>query len=232
MHGSWTTAFVQGRHEYLVPVMPDRGPDGRGRAQTWDWPAPAVEVPAPSLRDEPIRRRRPAAPARGRAARAAGRARGPADLPAVYVEHNTPQGRGGHPPPGDAEPAQRHTRSSTSRISTRCTGTAATTQAAWSSTASSTPATATPARTRRRGRGQRAGPARRVAGTDLLPAMARRRPGRRVRDADGALVGVAGTRHRPGLADPRPEPGRAARRAGAGGGSTCTRTAGPRSGCP
>ena len=24
VHGSWTTAFVSGRHEYLLPVTPDR----------------------------------------------------------------------------------------------------------------------------------------------------------------------------------------------------------------
>ena len=53
VHGSWTTAFVQGEHEYLLPVEPGRGPDGRGRAQTWDWPAAAVEV---------SRRRAPATP--------------------------------------------------------------------------------------------------------------------------------------------------------------------------
>src|SRR5919201_5859601 len=44
VHGSWTTAFVQGPHEYLIPVLPDRGPDGRGRAQTWDWPSSVREV--------------------------------------------------------------------------------------------------------------------------------------------------------------------------------------------
>ncbi|MDQ4029188.1 MAG: glycosyltransferase family 1 protein, partial [Actinomycetota bacterium] len=38
VHGSWTTSFVQGRHRYLLPVLPDRGPEGRGRAETWDWP--------------------------------------------------------------------------------------------------------------------------------------------------------------------------------------------------
>ena len=43
VHGSWTTAFVQGPHRYIVPVVPDRGPDGRGRAQTWDWPSSVVE---------------------------------------------------------------------------------------------------------------------------------------------------------------------------------------------
>ncbi len=47
VHGSWTTAFVQGPHEYLVPVLPDRGPDGRGRAQTWDWPGSVREVISP-----------------------------------------------------------------------------------------------------------------------------------------------------------------------------------------
>ena len=46
VHGSWTTAFVQGRHTYLLPLMPGRGPDGRGRARTWAWPTAAVEVPA------------------------------------------------------------------------------------------------------------------------------------------------------------------------------------------
>jgi hypothetical protein len=45
LHGSWTTAFVQGGHDYLIPVTPDRGPDGLGRARTWDWPASVREVP-------------------------------------------------------------------------------------------------------------------------------------------------------------------------------------------
>ena len=44
VHGSWTTAFVQGPHEYLLPVTPERGPDGLGRARTYTWPASAVEV--------------------------------------------------------------------------------------------------------------------------------------------------------------------------------------------
>ena len=38
VHGAWTTAFVHGRHRYLVPVTPDRGPDGLGRARTYRWP--------------------------------------------------------------------------------------------------------------------------------------------------------------------------------------------------
>ena len=44
VHGSWTTAFVQGGHEYLIPVVEGRGPDGLGRARTWDWPASVREV--------------------------------------------------------------------------------------------------------------------------------------------------------------------------------------------
>src|SRR5215218_8049695 len=32
VHGSWTTALVQGAHDYVVPVVEGRAPDGRGRA--------------------------------------------------------------------------------------------------------------------------------------------------------------------------------------------------------
>ncbi len=45
VHGSWLTAFLQGRHDFLIPVTPDRGPDGLGRARTWTWSARAREVP-------------------------------------------------------------------------------------------------------------------------------------------------------------------------------------------
>ncbi|MFC8419652.1 glycosyltransferase [Streptomyces sp. NPDC057236] len=54
VHGSWTTAFVQGLHTYVVPVTPDRGPDGLGRARTFDWPDSVVEVPPERLREEDI----------------------------------------------------------------------------------------------------------------------------------------------------------------------------------
>ncbi|MFF9330588.1 glycosyltransferase [Streptomyces sp. NPDC014776] len=54
VHGSWTTSFVQGPHTYLVPVTPDRGPDGLGRARTFDWPDAVIEVPPERLRDEEI----------------------------------------------------------------------------------------------------------------------------------------------------------------------------------
>ncbi|HVD57271.1 MAG TPA: glycosyltransferase [Thermoleophilaceae bacterium] len=95
VHGSWTTALVQGDHEYLLPVVPDRGPDGRGRAQTWDWPPAAREVTAeggPDLDVDVVLLQRPHELERLAESWLGGRRPG-RDLPAVYVEHNAPQGR-------------------------------------------------------------------------------------------------------------------------------------------
>jgi hypothetical protein len=92
VHGSWTTSFVQGHHDYVVPLLPDRGPDGRGRAQTWDWPVNVREVPAEELADVPIDvvlLQRPHEPELLH--RWTGRRAG-VDLASVYVEHNTPSG--------------------------------------------------------------------------------------------------------------------------------------------
>ncbi|WP_406068159.1 glycosyltransferase [Micromonospora sp. NBC_01638] len=92
VHGSWTTSFVHGSHRYLIPTTPDRGPYGLGRARTYPWPDNAVEITPEDLpgtdldlvilqrpeeidRAEEWLRRRP-----GR------------DVPAIYVEHNTPKG--------------------------------------------------------------------------------------------------------------------------------------------
>jgi hypothetical protein len=47
-------SFVSGRHDYLVPVTPDGGADGRGLARTWDWTATTREVPYDRLRDEAV----------------------------------------------------------------------------------------------------------------------------------------------------------------------------------
>ena len=92
VHGSWTTAFVQGDHEYVVPVTPDRGPDGRGRARTWDWPASVREVPPERLHSEEIdlvvlQRPHEVALTEQWLGRRPGR-----DVRALYVEHNTPSG--------------------------------------------------------------------------------------------------------------------------------------------
>ena len=95
VHGAWTTAFVHGDHDYVVPVLPDRGSDGVGIARTYDWPRDRVtELPPAALRDEhfdvvvlqrPHELERLAEEWLGR--------RPGRDIPAVYVEHNAPQGR-------------------------------------------------------------------------------------------------------------------------------------------
>ncbi|MPQ97988.1 glycosyltransferase [Modestobacter sp. I12A-02628] len=90
VHGSWTTAFVQGRHEYLLPVTPDRDADGLGRARTWDWPASVREVPHDRLRTEHVdvvvlQRTRDLELVREWLGREPG-----VDLPAVFLEHNAP----------------------------------------------------------------------------------------------------------------------------------------------
>jgi len=92
VHGSWTTALVQGAHDYLVPVLPDRGPDGLGRARTWDWPASVVEVSPEQIRGAApdvvlLQREQDAELLEQWSGLRAG-----VDLPAVYVEHNTPRG--------------------------------------------------------------------------------------------------------------------------------------------
>lgn len=92
VHGSWTTSFVQGPHTYLVPVVPGRGPDGRGRARTWHWPPNVVEVAPERLRTE-----RPdlvvlQRPRDLQLLEAWTGLRPGVDVPAVYVEHNTPTG--------------------------------------------------------------------------------------------------------------------------------------------
>jgi hypothetical protein len=95
VHGSWTTAFVHGRHEYLVPVLPDRGPDGLGRARTFTWPDSAVEVtPEESAEAEVdviILQRKEELD--GLAEGWLGGRKPGRDIPAVYLEHNAPQGR-------------------------------------------------------------------------------------------------------------------------------------------
>lgn len=94
VHGSWTTAFVQGEHEYVVPVLADRGADGRGRARTWDWPASVAERRPAELREaevDVVLLQRPHE-LDDLCERWTGRRPG-RDVPAIYVEHNAPQGR-------------------------------------------------------------------------------------------------------------------------------------------
>jgi glycosyltransferase involved in cell wall biosynthesis len=93
VHGSYTTALVHGGHDYLLPVEPDRGPYGRGRAQTWEWPQRAREVTRAQAADtgvDVVVLQRPEelelVPAW------LGGRRPGVDVPVVYLEHNTPGG--------------------------------------------------------------------------------------------------------------------------------------------
>jgi hypothetical protein len=95
VHGAWTTAFVHGPHEYVVPIVPGRGPDGVGIARTYDWPESVTELPPERLAAEPfdaVVLQRPHELERLAQEWLGGRMPG-RDVPAVYVEHNAPQGR-------------------------------------------------------------------------------------------------------------------------------------------
>ena len=92
VHGSWTTSFVGGSHEYLLPVNDQRDADGRGRALTWDWPPSAREVTLGHLRAEDVdvvvlQRPHEADLLRRRTGLRVG-----LDVPGVYLEHNAPTG--------------------------------------------------------------------------------------------------------------------------------------------
>ncbi|MBO4209599.1 glycosyltransferase [Micromonospora echinofusca] len=92
VHGSWTTSFVHGRHRYLVPVTPDRGPYGLGRARTYRWPDSVVEVRPEELSRadvDVVLLQRPEE--YDLACEWLGRRVG-RNLPVIFVEHNTPKG--------------------------------------------------------------------------------------------------------------------------------------------
>ncbi|PZG15516.1 glycosyl transferase [Micromonospora craterilacus] len=91
VHGSWTTSFVHGKHRYLVPATPERGPYGLGRARTYTWPDSAAEVSPEQLRGADVdvvilQRPEEVDLATEWLGRRPGR-----DVPAIYVEHNTPK---------------------------------------------------------------------------------------------------------------------------------------------
>ena len=89
VHGAWSTAFVRGDHDHLVPVVPGRGPDGRGRARTYDWPARVREVTPAQLADEPID---VVVLQRPRDLELAAEWLGDRRIPMVYLEHDCPRG--------------------------------------------------------------------------------------------------------------------------------------------
>ncbi len=90
VHGSWATSFVSGRHRYLVPTLPDGGDWGRGRCGR-PWGDNAVEVSPASLADHNIdvvvlQRPHELELFRDWTGMEPG-----VDVPALYVEHNTPK---------------------------------------------------------------------------------------------------------------------------------------------
>jgi len=100
LHGSWLNSFVQGPHEYLIPVTPGRGPYGLGRARTWTWPGSVVEVTPAELAGSQVDAVVLQRPEELRlASQWLGRVPGQ-DLPAVYLEHDAPPG----PAAGTAHP--------------------------------------------------------------------------------------------------------------------------------
>jgi Glycosyl transferases group 1 len=88
VHGTWTTSFVQGRHEYLLPTLPEGGAWGGGRCGR-DWPASAKEVHPDQLPDTGVDLVVLQRPEEIELSRRWLRR----DVPAVYVEHNTPKGQ-------------------------------------------------------------------------------------------------------------------------------------------
>jgi hypothetical protein len=91
VHGGWTDAFVRGGHDYLLPATLDGGPCGLGRAGR-DWPATVRDIAPEALHDTDVDcvvLQRPEELAA--CERLLGRRPG-YDVPAVYVEHNTPRG--------------------------------------------------------------------------------------------------------------------------------------------
>ncbi|WP_282945547.1 glycosyltransferase [Cellulomonas endometrii] len=92
VHGSWMTSFVQGDLDYVIPVDAGRTADGLGRARTWDWPDRAREVPVERLRDEPVDVVVLQRPRELELLQELTGLRAGVDVPAVYVEHNTPTG--------------------------------------------------------------------------------------------------------------------------------------------
>jgi hypothetical protein len=92
VHGSYLTALVQGPHEYLLPLTPAADADGSGRLG-YPWPQRARAVPVAALRDEQIdvvivQRPHELALCEAWTGRRPG-----GDVPAIWLEHNAPQGR-------------------------------------------------------------------------------------------------------------------------------------------
>jgi len=90
VHGTWADAFVRGGHDYVFPVTLPGDPWGLGRSGR-DWPEGAREVNVADLRNTDVdavvlQRPREIELCTRWLGRRPGR-----DLPAVFLEHNTPR---------------------------------------------------------------------------------------------------------------------------------------------
>ncbi|MGH9126162.1 MAG: glycosyltransferase [Acidimicrobiales bacterium] len=93
VHGSYQTALLETGHTFLLPRLPGGGPYGRGRADTWDWPANAKAIqPAEASHADVdlVVLQRPEELVLAEAW--LGGRRPGHDIPAIYLEHNAPQG--------------------------------------------------------------------------------------------------------------------------------------------
>jgi hypothetical protein len=99
------TSFVSGPDTYLIPVLPGRGPDGRGRARTWHWPDNALELGPAEMRDTPFDVVVLQRPQEIDLLHRWTGLRAGIDVPAVYLEHNTPSLSAGtrHPLAGQGD---------------------------------------------------------------------------------------------------------------------------------
>jgi hypothetical protein len=87
VHGGWMSSFVHGAHRYLLPAKA-----GEGGRSGYDWPDAAEDTAPESLRDADVdivvlQRLEELAWTAELLGREPGR-----DIPAVFVEHNTPKG--------------------------------------------------------------------------------------------------------------------------------------------
>ncbi len=142
VHGSYATSLVQGGDDYFVPVLPDRGPDGRGRARTYDLAGERRRGDAASGARSRRRRRAAAASARARArggvARTRAGARRARDLP--RAQRAAGPHRRDAPPDGGSRRPHARARDALQRA---LLGQRNARRCASSSTASSIPATGT-----------------------------------------------------------------------------------------
>ncbi|ONF63701.1 glycosyltransferase [Amycolatopsis keratiniphila] len=89
VHGSWTEAFVRGGHHCFLPLLDEGGPWGRGLSGR-EWPS-AQEVPVDQLKDLDVDVVILQRPEEIHLAARWLRRRPGKEVPAVYVEHNTPR---------------------------------------------------------------------------------------------------------------------------------------------